>query len=71
MADHGSEGTFVPAETIEEFVTSLERPRRILIMVQAGKGTDATIDTLLPHLDNGDIVVDGATPISRTPSARG
>jgi 6-phosphogluconate dehydrogenase len=59
MADHGSEGTFVPAETIEEFVTSLERPRRILIMVQAGKGTDATIDTLLPHLDNGDIVVDG------------
>jgi hypothetical protein len=59
VADHGSEGTFVPAETVEEFVASLERPRRIVIMVKAGKGTDATIDTLLPHLEEGDIVVDG------------
>ena len=59
VADHGSEGTFVPAETVKEFVASLERPRRIVIMVKAGKGTDATIDTLLPHLEEGDIVVDG------------
>jgi 6-phosphogluconate dehydrogenase len=59
VADHGSEGTFVPAETVEEFVASLERPRRIVIMVKAGKSTDATIDTLLPHLEEGDIVVDG------------
>jgi 6-phosphogluconate dehydrogenase len=59
VADHGSEGSFLPAETIEEFVAALERPRRIVIMVKAGKGTDATIDTLLPHLEEGDIVVDG------------
>jgi 6-phosphogluconate dehydrogenase len=59
VADHGSEGSFMPAETIEEFVASLERPRRIVIMVKAGKGTDATIDTLLPNLEEGDIVVDG------------
>ena len=59
VADHGSEGSFLPAETIEEFVASLERPRRIVIMVKAGKGTDATIDTLLPNLEEGDIVVDG------------
>jgi 6-phosphogluconate dehydrogenase len=59
MADHASEGTFVPAETVEAFVASLERPRRIVIMVKAGKGTDATVDTLLPHLEEGDIVVDG------------
>ncbi len=59
MADHGGEGTFVPAQTVEEFVACLERPRRIVIMVQAGKGTDATIDSLLPHLEAGDIVVDG------------
>ena len=59
VADHGSEGSFRPAETIEEFVVSLERPRRIVIMVKAGKGTDATIDTLLPNLEEGDIVVDG------------
>jgi 6-phosphogluconate dehydrogenase len=57
VADHGSEGSFLPAETIEEFVAALERPRRIVIMVKAGKGTDATIDTLLPHLEEGDIVV--------------
>jgi 6-phosphogluconate dehydrogenase (decarboxylating) len=59
VADQGSEGSFLPAETIEEFVAALERPRRIVIMVKAGKGTDATIDTLLPHLEEGDIVVDG------------
>lgn len=45
--------------TVEEFVNSLESPRKILLMVQAGRGTDATIDALLPHLDKGDIVVDG------------
>ncbi|WP_339830964.1 NADP-dependent phosphogluconate dehydrogenase [Paenibacillus sp. FSL R7-0272] len=48
-------GTF----SIEEFVASLESPRKILIMVQAGKATDATIEQLLPHLDQGDIIIDG------------
>ena len=56
---HGSEGRFLPASSIEDFVESLERPRRIIIMVKAGAGTDATIDALLPHLAKGDIVVDG------------
>ena len=45
--------------TVEEFVDSLEVPRKILLMVQAGKGTDATIESLLPHLDKGDIIIDG------------
>ncbi|KAF6580304.1 NADP-dependent phosphogluconate dehydrogenase [Paenibacillus sp. EKM212P] len=48
-------GTF----SIEEFVNSLESPRKILIMVQAGKATDATIEQLVPHLDKGDIIIDG------------
>ncbi|UPK41800.1 NADP-dependent phosphogluconate dehydrogenase [Paenibacillus pabuli] len=47
------------AFSIEEFVGSLESPRKILIMVQAGKATDATIEQLLPHLDEGDIIIDG------------
>lgn len=47
------------AFTIEEFVNSLESPRKILIMVQAGSATDATIDQLLPYLDQGDIIIDG------------
>ncbi|WP_226345440.1 NADP-dependent phosphogluconate dehydrogenase [Agilicoccus flavus] len=59
VADHGGEGSFVPAENLEDFVASLERPRRIIIMVQAGKGTDATIEALVPLLQEGDIVVDG------------
>ncbi|SEL16602.1 6-phosphogluconate dehydrogenase [Carnobacterium iners] len=48
-----------PTYTTEEFVQSLEKPRRILLMVQAGKGTDATIQGLLPYLDAGDVLIDG------------
>ncbi|AOZ91570.1 NADP-dependent phosphogluconate dehydrogenase [Paenibacillus crassostreae] len=47
------------AFSVEEFVQSLEVPRKILIMVQAGKATDATIEQLLPYLDQGDIIIDG------------
>lgn len=49
----------VPTYTMEEFVESLEKPRRILLMVQAGNGTDSTIQGLLPYLDSGDILIDG------------
>lgn len=45
--------------SVEEFVDSIEKPRRIVLMVQAGKGTDATIQALLPHLDKGDVLIDG------------
>ncbi|MEX2414907.1 MAG: NADP-dependent phosphogluconate dehydrogenase [Paenibacillaceae bacterium] len=45
--------------TIEEFVQSLESPRKILLMVMAGKPTDDTIGQLVPHLDKGDILIDG------------
>lgn len=45
--------------SIEEFVDSIEVPRRIMLMVQAGPATDATIQQLLPHLDKGDILIDG------------
>jgi 6-phosphogluconate dehydrogenase len=49
----------VPAYTLEEFVESLEKPRRILLMVKAGEPTDATIAALKPLLDQGDILIDG------------
>ena len=45
--------------TIEDFVAAIEKPRRILLMVKAGAATDATIKELLPHLDKGDILIDG------------
>src|SRR3982751_4859440 len=59
MAAHGDEGDFIPTTTTEEFVAALERPRSIMIMVQAGPATDAVIDELTPLLDEGDIVIDG------------
>jgi 6-phosphogluconate dehydrogenase len=59
MAAHGGEGDFVPTTSTEEFVRALQRPRSILIMVQAGPATDAVIDELVPLLDEGDIVIDG------------
>lgn len=49
----------VPAYTLEEFVASLETPRRILLMVKAGEATDATITALKPLLDKGDVLIDG------------
>ena len=58
VSEHGDEGTFVPAESMKEFVASLGRPRAIIIMVKAGEATDAVIDELVPLLDEGDIVID-------------
>jgi 6-phosphogluconate dehydrogenase len=55
----GDEGTFLPAETPEGFVASLERPRRLVIMVKAGGPTDAVIDEFAPLLEPGDMIVDG------------
>ncbi len=47
------------AETLRALVDSLEKPRRILLMVRAGKAVDAVIDSLLPLLETGDIIIDG------------
>ena len=49
----------VPSYSIEDFVASLESPRRILLMVKAGEGTDHVIEELRPLLDEGDILIDG------------
>jgi 6-phosphogluconate dehydrogenase len=58
LAEAGSEGTFLPAGSMADFVSSLEKPRRVLIMVKAGAPTDAVIDELIPLLEDGDIVID-------------
>ncbi|MDQ2777863.1 MAG: decarboxylating NADP(+)-dependent phosphogluconate dehydrogenase [Acidobacteriota bacterium] len=47
------------AHTIEEFVQSLKRPRRVMLMVKAGDTVDQMIDHLLPFLEKGDIIIDG------------
>src|SRR3954470_16203329 len=58
VEEFGHEGTFISAETAEDFVASLERPRRVVIMVKAGKPTDAVIDEFAPLLEEGDMIVD-------------
>ena len=58
MKDH-SDKKLIPSYTIKDFVDSLEKPRRILLMVKAGGPTDAVIDELLPLLDKGDVLIDG------------
>lgn len=58
MADH-AEKNLVPSYTLEDFVASLEKPRRIIMMVKAGKPTDMFIERLLPLLDKGDVLIDG------------
>ena len=55
----GEEGEFVPAQTAEEFTRALERPRRLVIMVNAGAATDAVIDEFAPLLEDGDMIIDG------------
>ena len=59
VAQEFPEEGFVACDTLPEFVETLKKPRRMILMVQAGPGTDATIDSLIPLLDEGDIVVDG------------
>src|SRR4051794_19311708 len=59
VEEFGHEGRFLPAESTEQFVASLERPRRLMIMVKAGGPTDAVIEEFAPLLEPGDMIVDG------------
>jgi 6-phosphogluconate dehydrogenase len=58
MQEHGDAG-FLAAKSIKDFVASLSKPRTAIIMVQAGRGTDAVIDQLAELFEEGDIIVDG------------
>jgi 6-phosphogluconate dehydrogenase len=59
MANRAGGRNVKAAFDLKEFVAALERPRRILVMVQAGKPVDAVIEQLKPLLDEGDIIIDG------------
>ena len=50
---------FVGCKSIEELVRALKRPRKVMMLVKAGKPVDAFIDQLIPHLEPGDIIIDG------------
>ncbi|GAA4784892.1 NADP-dependent phosphogluconate dehydrogenase [Actinomycetospora chlora] len=58
VENFSDEGTFVGAESAQDFVDALERPRRIVLMVPAGAATDAVIDEFVPLLEQGDVIID-------------
>jgi 6-phosphogluconate dehydrogenase len=51
--------SIIGTHSVEELVAALKSPRMVMIMVQAGPAVDAVIEQLLPHLDKGDIIIDG------------
>ncbi|RQM07066.1 hypothetical protein DH86_00000209, partial [Scytalidium sp. 3C] len=59
LANEAKGKSIVGAHSVEEFVAKLKRPRRIMLLVMAGKPVDDFIETLLPHLEKGDIIIDG------------
>ncbi|MGA9857124.1 MAG: NADP-dependent phosphogluconate dehydrogenase [Solirubrobacteraceae bacterium] len=59
VSEHGSEGPISGHESVQDWVGALAQPRVLMSMVQAGSATDAVIDEITPHLDRGDIVIDG------------
>ena len=55
----GKGKNFIGAHSIEELVQSLERPRKVMLLVKAGQAVDNLIDQLIPDLEKGDIIIDG------------
>ncbi len=51
--------TIIGTHSMEEFVSTLKRPRRVMLMVKAGQAVDQFIEKVIPHLESGDIIIDG------------
>ncbi len=59
LAGRGSGKNFIGAHSIKELCASLERPRKVMMLVKAGKPVDDFIDQIIPYLEPGDIIIDG------------
>ena len=59
LSGRGKNKSFIGAHTLLELVKSVEKPRKIMMMIKAGEPVDETIDKLIPLLDKGDIIIDG------------
>jgi 6-phosphogluconate dehydrogenase len=59
MAGRGKSKNFIGTRSIEELCASLEKPRKVMMLVKAGKPVDDFIDLIIPHLEKGDIIIDG------------
>jgi 6-phosphogluconate dehydrogenase len=63
LANQAQGTRVVGARSIEEMVGQLKRPRRVMLMVKAGQAVDEFIDQVLPHLEPGDILIDGGNSL--------
>lgn len=63
ISDYATDGNFIPTKTVEDFVAALEKPRRAIVMVQAGAATDAVINQLADAMEEGDIIIDGGNAL--------
>ncbi|HBL72627.1 MAG TPA: phosphogluconate dehydrogenase (NADP(+)-dependent, decarboxylating), partial [Bacteroidales bacterium] len=59
LAGRGAGKKFIGAHSIAELCASLERPRKVMMLVKAGKPVDDFIEQIIPHLEEGDIIIDG------------
>lgn len=59
ISGRGTGKNFIGTHSIEEFCASLERPRKVMMLVKAGQAVDDFIEKLIPHLEAGDIIIDG------------
>ena len=69
ISGRGAGKKFIGCHSLEELCANLKSPRRIMMMVKAGKAVDDLIEQLIPHLDKGDILIDGGNSYFPTPSA--
>ncbi|HXS68693.1 MAG TPA: decarboxylating NADP(+)-dependent phosphogluconate dehydrogenase [Candidatus Polarisedimenticolia bacterium] len=63
LASEAKGTKIIGAHSIEEMVALLKRPRRVMLMVKAGKPVDEFIEHILPHLEPGDIIIDGGNSL--------
>jgi 6-phosphogluconate dehydrogenase len=63
LANEAKGSKVIGAHSIEEMVSKLKKPRRVMMLVKAGKPVDEFIEQLLPHLEAGDIIIDGGNSL--------
>ena len=70
VTEHGAGRALTGTKTLQDFVGALERPRRIMMMIAAGRPIDLTLDKILPLLDDGDVLIDGGNSGFKDTQAR-
>ncbi|HEY8477919.1 MAG TPA: NAD(P)-binding domain-containing protein, partial [Chloroflexota bacterium] len=70
LANEAKGTRVIGAHSIEEMVARLKKPRRVMLMVKAGKPVDDFIQQLLPHLEKGDIIIDGGNSLYQDTARR-